>query len=113
MLVTKCKSGAGEGVKNPNLELTFRLLPILIFLQYELTRRASNVKKSSSKQFSFRRAILPASVLAVMAFSGSANAFKVDTDNEDLDVRFDNTFRYTGGWRMQDAAPCRTIAIRP
>ncbi len=58
--------------------------------------------KKSSKQF--RRAILPVSILAAMAFSGSANAFKIDTDNEDLDVRWDNTIRYNAGWRMQDPA---------
>ena len=53
---------------------------------------------------SFRRAILPAAIVSAMAFSGSASAFKIDTDNPDLDVRWDNTFRYNAGWRMQDAA---------
>lgn len=60
------------------------------------------MKISSSK--SFRRAILPASIVALMALSGSANAFKVESDNPDLDIRWDNTFRYNAGWRMQDAA---------
>jgi Protein of unknown function (DUF1302) len=58
----------------------------------------------SSFKKSFRRAILPASIIAAMAMSGSASAFKVETDNEDLDVRWDNTFRYNLGWRAQDAA---------
>jgi len=39
-----------------------------------------------------------------MALSGSANAFKVESDNPDLDIRWDNTLRYNAGWRMQDAA---------
>jgi hypothetical protein len=62
------------------------------------------VKISSFKKVSFRRAILPASIIAAMAMSGSASAFKVDSDNPDLDIRFDNTFRYNAGWRAQDAA---------
>lgn len=60
------------------------------------------MKISSLKQVSFRRAILPASIIAAMAMSGSASAFKVDTGNDDLDVRWDNTFRYNAGWRAQD-----------
>ncbi|MFY9328571.1 MAG: DUF1302 family protein [Georgfuchsia sp.] len=60
------------------------------------------MKKSSIKKVSFRRAILPASIIAAMAISGSASAFRVDTDNPDLDIRFDNTFRYNAGWRAQD-----------
>lgn len=58
------------------------------------------MKLSSVK--SFRRAILPASIIAAMALSGSANAFKVESDNPDLDIRWDNTFRYNAGWRAQD-----------
>ena len=57
------------------------------------------MKISSIK--SFRRAILPASIVAAMAFAGSASAFKVEMDNPDLDVRWDNTFRYNAGWRAQ------------
>lgn len=60
------------------------------------------MKMSSVKKVSFRRAILPASIVAALALSGSASAFKIETDNPDLDVRFDNTFRYNAGWRMQD-----------
>jgi len=60
------------------------------------------VKISSFKKVSFRRAILPASIIAAMAMSGSASAFKIDSDNPDLDMRWDNTFRYNAGWRMQD-----------
>ena len=60
-----------------------------------------NVKKiSHAKKFSFRRAILPASIIAAMAISGSASAFKIESDNTDLDIRWDNTFRYNAGWRM-------------
>lgn len=57
------------------------------------------MKISSVK--SFRRAILPASIIAAMAMSGSASAFKIDSDNADVDIRWDNTFRYNAGWRAQ------------
>lgn len=60
------------------------------------------MKISSFKQFSFRRAILPASIIAAMALSGSANAFPIDTGNDDFAMRWDNTFRYNAGWRMSD-----------
>ena len=62
------------------------------------------MKISSVKKVSFRRAILPASIVAAMAMAmaGSASAFKVEMDNPDLDVRWDNTFRYNAGWRAQD-----------
>lgn len=60
------------------------------------------MKIGSVKKASFRRAILPASIIAAMAISGSASAFKIDIDNPDLKVRWDNTFRYNAGWRMSD-----------
>jgi hypothetical protein len=87
-----------------------RHLAVLHFYQ-ELTRRALNVKISSFKKCSFRRAILPASIIAMMAMAGSANAFKVDSDNPDLDIRFDNTFRYTAGWRQQNPANYGPVAL--
>ena len=60
------------------------------------------MKIGSVKKVSFRQAILPVSIIAAMALSGSASAFKIDSDNPDLDIRFDNTFRYNAGWRMSD-----------
>lgn len=66
------------------------------------------MKISSFKKASFRRAILPASIIAAMAMSGSASAFKLDLDNQDLDVRWDNTFRYNAGWRAQDPTDYQT-----
>ena len=60
--------------------------------------------RSIKKKISIRRAILPASIIAAMAMSGSANAFGIDVGNPDIDVRWDNTFRYNAGWRAQNAA---------
>ena len=60
--------------------------------------------RSIKKKMSIRRAILPASIIAAMAMSGSANAFKFDVGNPDIETRWDNTFRYNAGWRAQDAA---------
>ena len=37
-----------------------------------------------------------------LAFGGQALAFEVDTGNDDLKMRFDNTIRYTAGVRMED-----------
>ena len=46
-----------------------------------------------------RRAVTLAVVAALAA--GTAQAFEIDTGNEDLTVRWDNTFRYNVGWRVQ------------
>ena len=61
------------------------------------------MKISLFKKASFRRAVLPTSIIAAMAMSGSASAFQIETNNPDIDVRWDNTFRYNAGWRTQDA----------
>lgn len=39
---------------------------------------------------------------AIALASGSAFAFSIDTGNDDLTVRFDNTVKYNIGWRMED-----------
>jgi hypothetical protein len=33
-------------------------------------------------------------------WSGSASAFEIETGNEDVSIRWDNTVRYNAGWRM-------------
>jgi hypothetical protein len=35
-------------------------------------------------------------------WSGSVAAFEIETGNEDLNIRWDNTIRYNAGWRMED-----------
>ena len=69
-------------------------------------------KVSSVKKAFFRRAVLPTSiVIAAMTMSGAASAFKIDTDNPDLDVSWDNTFRYNAAWRMQEPAGYQTAQL--
>lgn len=51
----------------------------------------------------FRRVLLPVSVIAATTgFAVGANAMEFDTGNPDLSIRWDNTVRYTAGWRMKD-----------
>ncbi|MEJ8814682.1 DUF1302 domain-containing protein [Variovorax ureilyticus] len=43
---------------------------------------------------------------ALATFSGvHASAFEFDTGNPDLSVRWDNTFKYSAGWRLKDQDP--------
>jgi hypothetical protein len=52
-----------------------------------------------------RRRALALAVAAVLTAAGSARAFEIDTGNEDLTVRWDNTFRYNLGFRVQSQDP--------
>lgn len=40
-------------------------------------------------------------VAVAASLSGSAMAFQFDVDNQDLQIRWDNTVRYNVGWRME------------
>jgi len=43
--------------------------------------------------------------LAFSAISGSVYAVNIDTGNQDVELRWDNTVRYNGGWRMEKVNP--------
>jgi hypothetical protein len=58
----------------------------------------------------FRRAALPWAVttlLALMASTGS-HAFEIETDNPDMKVRWDNTFKYSTAARVKDRSSVLT-----
>lgn len=58
---------------------------------------------SCSRSPQFRRALGPVMIIAAATgFAGVASAMELDTGNPDLSMRWDNTVRYTGGWRMKD-----------
>ncbi|MER1967113.1 DUF1302 family protein [Castellaniella sp. GW247-6E4] len=46
--------------------------------------------------------LLYVSVLTILGFSAGANAFEIDTGNSDVQLRWDNTVRYTIGVRAND-----------
>src|SRR5262245_51902889 len=54
-----------------------------------------------------RRPALNAAALAVCAAAacGNAGAFEIDTGNEDVRLRFDNTIRYNLGLRVESQDP--------
>jgi hypothetical protein len=52
-----------------------------------------------------RRRALQLAVVAALAAAGPAQAFEIDTGNEDLTMRWDNTFRYNLGLRAQSQDP--------
>jgi hypothetical protein len=52
----------------------------------------------------FRRRATAMAVASLLA-AGTAQAFEVDTGNPDLAVRWDNTFRYNLGYRVQSQDP--------
>lgn len=59
-----------------------------------------------------RRTLGPVvAIIAATGFAGGANAMRLDTGNRDLTVRWDNTFRYNAGWRME--SPDSLIANHP
>jgi hypothetical protein len=49
----------------------------------------------------FRIAAISAAVIGAYAASNAAMAFEIDTGNEDLVMRWDNTFRYNLADRVQ------------
>ena len=52
-----------------------------------------------------RRRAVALAVAAALAAAGSAHAFEIPTDNEDLTIRWDNTVRYNVGLRAQGQDP--------
>src|SRR5574337_1094440 len=48
-----------------------------------------------------RQGFLAAAVAAVLGVCGSAGAFEIQTGNDDLEIHWDNTFRYTLGQRVK------------
>ncbi|MGH8807967.1 MAG: DUF1302 domain-containing protein [Noviherbaspirillum sp.] len=59
-----------------------------------------------TKHRAFRRTALSAAAVALCAgFCGNAAAFDIDTGNEDMQVRFDNTVRYNFGRRTEAQNP--------
>ena len=53
----------------------------------------------------FRRTATALAIAAMMAAGGTAEAFEIDTGNEDITMRWDNTVRYNAGVRMQKQNP--------
>ncbi|RJF91840.1 DUF1302 domain-containing protein [Noviherbaspirillum saxi] len=64
----------------------------------------TNPKQAQSS--GLRRTALAAAVAAAcMGVCAGANAFEVDTGNDDMQVRFDNTVRYNLGYRVEKQDP--------
>ena len=60
------------------------------------------MKNKNLTDLSFRPVMTLLAATAATLLAGQAQAFKLDTGNEDLEVRFDNTVKYNAGVRMQD-----------
>ncbi|SDT93362.1 Protein of unknown function [Pseudomonas pohangensis] len=60
------------------------------------------MQNNKIQPFNFRRGLLASAVVAGMGVS-SVQAIEIDTGNEDLAVRFDNTFKYNYGVRTENA----------
>lgn len=63
-----------------------------------MTKRTS---RSTDHRALFRRLAPGAAIASTFAAAMPAATFEIDTGNEDLVVRRDNTFRYNIGMRMQ------------
>ncbi|RJG03157.1 DUF1302 domain-containing protein [Noviherbaspirillum sedimenti] len=61
-------------------------------------------KKSVEKRSEFKKRDVALAALSVAAllFPGAASAVKLEMDNPDLDIRWDNTVRYNAGVRAED-----------
>lgn len=55
--------------------------------------------------------IVAAALLAQFAVAPQTWAFEIDTGNPDLKVLFDNTLKYSTGWRLKD--PSSTLTTQP
>lgn len=55
--------------------------------------------------------IVAAALLAQFALAPHASAFEIDTGNPDLKVLFDNTVKYSTGWRLKN--PSSTLTTEP
>ena len=60
-----------------------------------------NPSNPSSGGIALRRRAASLAVASLFAAAGAAQAFEIDTGNEDLAMRWDNTFRYNLGVRAQ------------
>ena len=63
-----------------------------------------NSFETGNRSIALRRRAVTLAVAAALA-AGSAQAFEIPTDNEDLTMRWDNTFRYNLGFRVQSQDP--------
>ena len=63
-------------------------------------QRQANARRA--RRSPFRPTALAAAVICALGATGAAQAFDIDTGNEDLSVRWDNTVRYNLGSRVQD-----------
>lgn len=57
------------------------------------------LKKQNRRRW--RRNALSVALASTGAIAGSAAAFEIDTGNQDIELRWDNTFRYNAGLRTQ------------
>jgi len=61
---------------------------------------------SSPQRISRRRQLCTAIGLATgMAWTGGAYAFSIDSGNPDIKMNWDNTFKYSAGYRLKDVDP--------
>jgi hypothetical protein len=68
-----------------------------------MTQRQANGHRS--ERGAFRIALLSAAALCACGAAGVAQAFDIDTGREDVKARWDNTFRYNLGSRVQQQDP--------
>jgi Protein of unknown function (DUF1302) len=66
--------------------------------------KTRSVVREKINQRAHKRSGLTCAVVALSATmaASSAQAISFDTGNRDLSVRWDNTFRYNAGWRLED-----------
>jgi hypothetical protein len=60
-----------------------------------------HVRKKSRGAAIVRRGAIAVAIGAIVAAAGPAQAFEIETGNPDWSVRWDNTFRYNLGWRVE------------
>lgn len=65
----------------------------------------NSVNRRSQVHHMIKLGRIAAALATAFTAAGSANAFEIDTGNEDLVVRWDNTVRYTYGKRTDDQDP--------
>ena len=53
----------------------------------------------------FRRHTIALALTSALGISGAAHAFEIETGNEDISMRWDNTIRYNAGLRAQKQNP--------
>src|SRR5450432_1671765 len=60
---------------------------------------------TSARHAGFRRRTIALALTSALGISGAAHAFEIDTGNEDISMRWDNTIRYNAGLRAQKQNP--------